>query len=402
MSIPRPILALPLMLILAACAAAPRDYTDPRALPTAEQIAAFGTIGFDVAGVTRPQEPAAPDSMSHLEKAGTSVGVGAAGAGIGALGGLSCGPIAPVCVPVFAAAFGLGGLVGSAIGTVPYRTAEQVNSADITLRNALLSVDLKQRLVELILARAPRTPSRNLRRIGYALDEGPRVIGDDDTVDTRILIAVPKFALVALNPGQKQNPDVRLEIVGEGRIFQDNDEEAPAFERRWLYDSPVHSYFEWAEDQGALVAAEIDLAIATLGAKIADDFLRPETETAAVPPVVVEGTSVTEAPDNDEEAPAFARRWLYDSPVHSYFEWAEDQGALVAAEIDLAVATLGAKIADDFLGPDTEMELETAAVEITSENEMPDNDGEEDDGGGLLAKAGSFFKSLFGSDPPEE
>ncbi len=327
MSIPRPILALPLMLFLAACAAPPRDYTDPRALPTAEQIAAFGTIGFAVAGGTHPQEPAVPDSMSHLGKAGTSVGVGAAGAGIGALIGLSCGPFAPACVPVFAAAFGLGGLAGGVIGTVPYRTAEQVNSADITLRNALLSVDLERRLVEVILTRAPQAPSRRLRRVGYALDDDHWDTGDDGTVDTRILIAVPKFALVALNPGQKQNPDVRLEIVGEGRIFRNNGEEAPAFARRWLYDSPVHSYFEWAEDQGALVAVEIDLAIATLGAKIADDFLGPETETAAVPPVVVKVTSVTEAPDNDEGA---------------------------------------------------------------------------EDGGGLLAKAGSFFKSLFGSDPPEE
>ncbi len=327
MSIPRPILALPLILILAACAAAPRDYTDPRALPTAEQIAAFGTIGLAVAGGTHPQEPPVPDSMSNAAKAGTSVGVGALGAGYGALVGLSCGPFAPACVPVFAAAFGVGGLVGAAIGTVPYRTAEQVNSADITLRNALLSVDLERRLVEVILTRTPRTPSLNLRRIGYGPDDNRWDSGDGDTVDTRILIAVPKFALVALNPGQKQNPDVRLEIVGEGRIFQGDDEEEPAFARRWLYDSPVHSYFEWAEDQGALVAVEIDLAIATLGAKIADDFLGPETETAAVPPVVVEVTSGTEAPDNDE--------------------------------------------------------------------------GEED-GGGLLAKAGSFFKSLFGSDPPEE
>ena len=104
-----------------------------------------------------------------------------------------------------------------------------------------------------------------------------------------------------------------------------------------------------------------------------------------------------------KEAPAFARRWLYDSPVHSYFEWAEDQGALVAAEIDLAIAALGGKIADDFLGPETETAaVPPVVVEVTSVTEAPDNDEDKEDGGGLLARAGSFFKSLFSSDPAEE
>jgi hypothetical protein len=339
MSILRSILVCPLLLFLAACAATPpRDYTDPRTLPTAEQRAAFGTIGLAVEGATHPQKPAVPDSMSNAAKAGTTAGVGALGAGYGALAGLSCGPIAPVCVPVFAAAFGVGGLVGSAIGTVPYRTAEQVNSADITLRDALHSVDVEERLAELILAGVPRSPGRNLRRIGYAPEDSPwdaggdagADAGDDGAVDTRILIAVPKLSLVALNPSQKRNPDVRLEIVGEGRIFRNHDE-APAFERRWLYDSEVHSYFEWAEDRGALVAAEIDLAVATLGARIIADLLGPELEAV--------------------------------SPVAAEVEPPED-------------------------------------VVASTESESPDSG--EGGVGGLISKAGGFFKSIFSSGPAEE
>lgn len=309
MSIGRLIFASPLLLVLAACAVSPRDYTDPRPLPTPEQRAAFGAIGIAAAGATHPQEPGVPDSMSHLHKAGMSIGTGALGAGLGALVGLSCGPGLVLCVPVMAAVGGASGLFGGVVGTVPYRTAEQVSSADITLRNVLLSADVERRLVELMLTRAARTPGRNLRRIGYAPDDSPwnggGDAGDDGAVDTRILIAVPKLSLVALNPAQKRNPDVRLEIVGEGRIFR-NDDEAPALERRWLYDSEVHSYFEWAEDQGALVAAEIDLAVATLGAQIIADFLGPALE--AVSPVAVEveppedvvASTESESPDSDE------------------------------------------------------------------------------------------------------
>ena len=333
MSIARLILASPLLFVLAACAASPRDYTDPRPLPTPEQRAAFGVIGISTVGATHAQEPGVPNSMSHLHKAGMSVGAGALGAGLGALVGLSCGPGLILCVPVMAAVGGAGGLFTGVVETVPYRTAEQVSNADITLRNALLSVDLEQRLVELVLARAPQTPSRSLRRVGYVPDESLGEVGDDGAVDTRILIAVPKLSLVALNPAQKRNPDVRLEIVGEGRIFA-NDDEVPAFERRWLYDSEVHSYFEWAEDRGALIVAEIDLAVATLGARIGTDFLGPESEAAAVSPAAVE----------------------QDPP--------ED-------------------------------------VMVSTESESPAS--EEGGGvGGLLSKAGSFFKSIFSSEPAGE
>ncbi len=261
-----------------------------------------------------------------------SVGGGALGAGLGALLGLSCGPVLVICVPVLAAVGGAGGLVVGVTETVTYRTAEQVNSADITLRNALLSVDVEQRLVDLVLARAPEVSGRNLRRIGYSPDAGAWDLEIDGEVDTRILIAVPQVSLVTLNPAQKRNPDIRLEIVGEGRIFG-NDDEAPTFERRWLYDSEVHSYFEWAEDQGALVVAEIDRAVAIVGARIVADFLGEDREAAA--------------------------------------------GASAAA------------------GPEPSQD-----VSVSPEIESPDSDeGEE---GGLLSRAGAFFKSIFSSDSAEE
>jgi hypothetical protein len=335
-SIARLILVCYLLLTLQACAASPRDFTDPRPLPTPEQRAAFGVIGIAAAGATNPQEPGAPDSMSHLQKAGTTVGLGALGAGVGALTGLVCGPLAIVCVPVGAAVGGASGLAGGVGETISYRTAEQINNADITLRNALLSMDVEQRLVELVLAQATQTSGQNLMRVGYSSDEGSWDVGDDGEVDTRILIAVPKVSLVALNPHQKRNPDVRLEIVGEGWIYGEDDV-APAFERRWLYDSEVHSYFEWAQDQGALVVAEIDRAVAIVGARIVADFLEQDSETVAGPPAAA-----------DLEPP-------------------QD-------------------------------------VSMSSENESPDsNEGGDGDGlGGLLSKAGGYFKSIFSSEPAEE
>ena len=299
-SIARLILASFLLLTVAACIA-PRDFNDPRPVPTPEQRATFGAIGIAGAGVTDPQEPEPPYSLSHAEKAAASVGAGSMGAVIGALMGLGCGPFAPACVPVLAAGMGGFGLIGGVVVAVPYRTEEQVNTADITLRNALFSADMEQRLVELVLAGAPKSSGQDPRQIGYADDERSWDVGSNGEVDTRILIAVPKLSLVDLAPADKRNPPVRMEIVVEGWIYR-SDEEAPAFERQWLYDSKARSYFDWAEDQGALVAAEIDLAVATLGAKIVADFLGPESEAGAEPdpPEDVVAFSASESADSEK------------------------------------------------------------------------------------------------------
>jgi len=174
----RLILVCTLVLVLAACAVSPRNFIDPRPMPTLEQRAVFGTIGIAALGETHPQEPRTPDSMSHVRKAGTSVGMGALGAGVGAIAGLGCGPFAPACVPGFAAIFGTVGFAGTLFGTITYRTAEQVNSAEITLRNALLSVNVEQRLIELVLAQTPNTSSQHLRQIGYSKIESSWDVGD--------------------------------------------------------------------------------------------------------------------------------------------------------------------------------------------------------------------------------
>lgn len=274
----RLILASSVLAFLAACATPPREYTDPRPIPTAEQRAVFGTIGVAAAGVADPQKPNAPDSFSTAEKAGVTAGGGALGAGVGALWGLGCGPYAFVCVPTFAAALGAGGLAAGMAATFPYRTEDQVNSADITLRNALLSIDIENRLVETVITRGSKITGQNLRRVGYSIESNSWDLGAPDVeVDTRMLIAASRVSLVALNPNQEANPDVRLEIVVDGKIYE-GDRGAPTIERRWLYDSEAHGYFDWANLRGVLVIAEINRAIAVLGAQIASDFLGGQIE----------------------------------------------------------------------------------------------------------------------------
>jgi hypothetical protein len=262
--------------VLAACATPPRDYVDPRPTPTVAQRAAFGVIGVAAAGVASPTRPNAPKSASDVDKAGVVAGGAAYGAVTGASGGFACGFLAIVCVPTFAV---VGGAVGLGIGTgaaLSYPTEEQINSADITLRNALLSVDVENKLVETIFAQASEDDSDNLRRVAYAIETNAWDLGDPDgEVDTRILIAASKIALVtpvdkADAPGA--DPPVRLEIVIEGKIFEDG-REAPTFERRWRYDSEVHDYLEWADDQGVLVITELKRAIGVLSAQIVVDFL---------------------------------------------------------------------------------------------------------------------------------
>jgi len=271
------------LMVLVGCATPPREYTDPRPIPTAEEVAGFGRIGIAAARAASPRKPSAPDSMSNLEKAGATAGVGALGAGYGAVMGLTCGPFAVICVPAFAIAGGATGLATGAVISLSHPTEEQVNSADITLRNTLLSMDVEDRLIETVLVRTSKNPGRNLRRVAYSREANSWDIGDvDGEVDTRILITVSKLALVALKPGQTRNPDVRLEVVVEGRIFE-GERETPTFERRWLYDSEVRDYFDWADDEGILVVTEINRAIAVLGAQIATDFLEGRQEARRQP-----------------------------------------------------------------------------------------------------------------------
>lgn len=110
-TVSRFILIFLLPLVLAACAAVPRHFTDPRPLPSAEQRADFGVIGIAVGNSSDAVTPPAPKSMSGTEKAALTLGAGAVGAGTGAIVGLSCGPAAFACVPILAGATGAAGLL---------------------------------------------------------------------------------------------------------------------------------------------------------------------------------------------------------------------------------------------------------------------------------------------------
>jgi hypothetical protein len=261
-----------ILVSLVACSGSPRQFVDPRPVPTAEQRVAFGVIGIAVANAASPRTQDAPDSVSNLKKAGITVGSGVAGAGIGALMGLGRGPMAFFCVPAGAAAGGFAGTLGGAVGSIPYRTAEQVSNADTTLRNALSSIDVQNPLVESLLARAPEMRELDLRRTIYSRENNWLELGDvADGVDTRLLVEIPKIALVTVNESVDWIPKVRLEIVVEGRIFEDH-LERPRFERRWHFFSDVHNYFERAAEQGALVHTDVQRAIAELSDRIVADF----------------------------------------------------------------------------------------------------------------------------------
>ena len=78
---------------------------------------------------------------------------------------------------------------------------------------------------------------------------------------------------------------------------------------------------------------------------------------------------------------------------------------LAVTEIDLAVATLGAKIIADFLGPESEAGAEPDPPEDVvafSASESADSEKGDEDGDGFLSKASSFLKSIFSSEPAEE
>lgn len=263
---------LPLLFILAGCSVSPTAYTDPRPIPTADQRTEFGNIGFRTAHIAEPRWPKAPDSKTHLEKAGLTTGFSAALAGAGAIAGLSCGPAAPLCVPVMAAAAGTAGLFGGLAGTIPFRSPDVVSEADITLRNSLLSIDVERQLVGFIESGRSRLDRRGTRPAHHLARSQVDLANQQEAIDTWIEIEILEFSLIALNQNQKRNPDVRLAVVADVRVVK-NDDDTASFERRWMYDSDVHSYFEWADDEGELVRDEVKKAFSYLGQQIVRDFL---------------------------------------------------------------------------------------------------------------------------------
>lgn len=291
--------------VVAACAAAPRQYTDPRPLPSAAHRADFGVIGIAVGISSDAVTPPAPKSMSDSEKMAMTLGGGAIGAGTGAIVGLGCGPVAGACVPILAAATGAAGLLVGAATSIFIPSPEKVNSADITLRNTLLSADADGRLVRFVTAQAARTTDWNLWSVDPVSGAVSWQSRDGGEVDTLLVLDAPAVSLVRLNTLQQRNPDVRLEMVVEGRILRKGSE-FPIFERRWRHDSEVHDYFDWAEDQGALILTELDKAISTAGAQIVADLLGRRTKEASGGSPVTPRETGPPADESGEEKNAIA------------------------------------------------------------------------------------------------
>lgn len=304
-TVSRFILIFLLPLVLAACAAGPRQYTDPRPLPSAAQRAEFGVIGIAVGKSSDIVTPPAPKSMPDSEKAAMTLGGGAIGAGTGAIMGLGCGPLAPGCVPILAGAGGIFGLLMGAATSLSIPSPEKVNSADITLRNTLLSANAEARLVKFVTAQAASTIDRKLWSVDPVSGAESWQSRGGGEIDTLLVLDAPAVSLVQLTPPQQSNPYVRLEIIIEGRILRTGTA-TPVFERRWRHDSETRNYFDWAEDQGALILTEIDKGISTAAERIVADFLgrrikaasggRPATPQETGPP----------ADDSGEEKNAIA------------------------------------------------------------------------------------------------
>ncbi len=163
---------------------------------------------------------------------------------------------------------------------------EKVNSADVTLRNTLLSANAEGRLIKFVTAQAARTTDRKLWSVDPVSGADSLKRRDGGEVDTLLVLDAPTVSLVQLNPHQQSNPDVRLEMIIEGRILRKG-RETPVFERRWRHDSEAHDYFDWAEDQGALILTEMDKAISTTGGQIVADFLGRQMKAVSTDAPVV-------------------------------------------------------------------------------------------------------------------
>jgi|GEM_PF-2106315 len=307
---PRKLLAsFVVFLALGACAQ-PRFYPpDPE---TRAQL-----DGIAVVAEGRAPSPVRPDRP--VEGAGEGA---ASGAGQGALGSVMGGAYAGASSGdplgfVVLTALGIvlappAAVIGGVVGASRAHSADEVQAADEALRAGLADVALLDRLharvTESLRARTP------LRVVALRPAERPDFASLAVRGVASVLeIGVTRFDMTA---DGEISPDITIHFDVEARLLRASDGQE-LYRRAWAYRSREHNYFDLAEDDAALLRAQIATAERVMAEKIVYDlFVATTPEAATIAPETAWTTSAAPQPD--------AARLGRQGPSDSATAWRQD------------------------------------------------------------------------------
>jgi hypothetical protein len=261
-----------------------------------ETRASLGPVGVYSVGPPLDASLSGPIGVGKqsLEGAAKGGGIGlASGAGGGALTGaglgLVCGPLAPLCVPVFAlwgaAIGGAGGLlVGSTTGAVnrgvnaiPTDAAEGAKAAfSAALAGRELQAEMRRRVLEVAAGDAAE-------RIDLGGESSATTVPTPDyghfaERGARAVLEVG-IARLALDGKGGRNPPLVLMIDARARLIRLPDNQLLWSAEHLTFESPRAKLVEWTADDSRLLRSELDHGLDFLAARVAAGVF-PDTRVA--------------------------------------------------------------------------------------------------------------------------
>ena len=261
-----------------------------------ETRASLGPVGVYSVGPPLDASLSGPIGVGKqsLEGAAKGGGIGlASGAGGGALTGaglgLVCGPLAPLCVPVFAlwgaAIGGAGGLlVGSTTGAVnrgvnaiPTDAAEGAKAAfSAALAGRELQAEMRRRVLEVAAGDAAE-------RIDLGGESSATTVPTPDYghFAERGARAVLEVGIARLELDGKggRNPRLVLVIDARARLIRLPDNHVLWSAEHLTFESPKAELLEWTADDSRLLRSELDHGLDFLAARVAAGVF-PDTRVA--------------------------------------------------------------------------------------------------------------------------
>ena len=201
--------------------------------------------------VESPQAGEVIDIRNQAFASDLSVGAGS-GAIAGGLWGLSCGPWAPLCIPLGAALGAMsGGVAGAAVGVTGALSAE--NSA--RLRERLIRVqashDLRQELRKSLADRAGKRWSLDSERPAFTVTVELQDLSLTSTRDDRIGLVMR--ARVSVRP-------------------RDANEKTPVDRKEYDHVGPLSPLAVWLDDQNDFLDTSLSNATAQFAAQIVSEL----------------------------------------------------------------------------------------------------------------------------------
>jgi hypothetical protein len=273
-------------LAVQSCATMP----DIPASPSESVLSSLGKVGVVSAGPALDGKVLGPIGAGNEAAKGALEGGaigGASGAGLGAVIGLGCGPFALACVPAFAAAGAVGGVVfgGGAGGIIkgtnalPEGTATNIQAA---LYNAVANRDLQSELRRRVLERENAGNAHNAIDLGISKIVDPSATPDYSLfsasgVNTVLEISIEQIAFTSEGGA---TPTFVLSITARARLIR-----IPGNQLMWSNDqisfkSPAAELSLWTPKDSDLMKSQIQGGLEALAQQITEivPVKAPETQ----------------------------------------------------------------------------------------------------------------------------